>query len=232
MTQLQRLVEAGTGVVSREFLMDHVTRLDEEDYQEYVEPVERDLDLHEFDRVIDQIMDEHEAFETAIDPAVAPLIHQSLPLTRREAGDMGIWRFLTVIHRPDFVRFRWEYSSVSERKRRFLGRRWRWDSNTFVRLWWLAEQTAIGDDYDMTRNILRTQDFARAVLDRDVGKYRPAVLAAVEALEGENDLTIREVLKAFNQRLSVVYLESLSQDEIVEVLEELLADAGHSPVNT
>lgn len=228
MTKLHRLVPEGIRLVSTEFLTDDIPELHPEEYGEFVEPIGRNISLDEFDRVINRVIDQNEPFTTSIDRDAAPLVHESLPLTRREAADMGIWQYLTIIHRPDFVRYRWEYSTLPERRRRFVGRHWRWDSNAIGRLWWIAEQTVTEHgEYELTATLLKTQDFARAIFSRDIGKYLPAVQAATVVLQNQSDLTIREVIKRFNRRLSIVHLESHDQAEIEEILVEILSNVEY-----
>src|SRR5690606_3886261 len=117
----------------------------------------------------------------ALDAAVAPEIHQSLPLSRRVASDPGVWRFLTVVHRPDYVPHRWAMRSKAQMVRRYWDFGTRPDSNAFARLWWIAELTitkdASGDPYHLTRRVLGAQPLATAIFTRTLSQYAPAVSA-------------------------------------------------------
>ncbi len=167
----------------------------------------RPIALDALDRVLDAILGETTPWDPAIDRLAAPAIHRALPLTRREAADPAIWRFLAVVHRPDFVRHRWENRSWATMRARFWRPGTRPDSNAIARLWWIAELTREGDDYDLTERVLARQPLATNLFSRELSSYRPAVEAFMAVFGDAPSQVIEVAVRAFNRRLSTVVLE-------------------------
>jgi hypothetical protein len=217
MSNLQRLSQGVKKLLTEEFLNGNKEELEYEEYESYLEGIDNELELEEFDRAIDSVMSETEKHKSEIDPLAAPEIHRTLPLTRREAADGGVWHYLTMVHRPDFVRHRWEYNSRSYMEKRFFGCG-EWDTNTLYRLWWAAELTEKNGDYGVTEDIFTRQRLVRAIFDRDLCMYRPAVLACVDALRESSGEVIEETVKRLNRRLTTVQLESASEQDIRDMV--------------
>jgi hypothetical protein len=218
MTELQRLSQGVKRLVTEEFLSGEKENLRREEYESYLEGVDTNLNLEEFDEAINSVIQETQSHRAEVDQMAAPKIHRTLPLTRREAADEGIWHYLTVIHRPDFVRHRWEYNSRSYMEKRFFGGG-EWDTNTFYRLWWAAELTQKDGDYSTTKDMLDKQSLVRAIFDRDLCMYRPAALACVKALHGSRQEVIEETMKRVNRRLTTVQLESRDRKQITVIVQ-------------
>ncbi len=223
MKPLKRLMNESKVLLSEGFLRGAERSLSEEDYEEYIEPFERQIDLTPLDDYLDFLIDEHPPYHSQIDGRLAPQLHRILNLTRREAADMGIWHYLTVIYRPDFVRYRWTYGSREYMKKRFWGVR-EWDSNTFSRLWWVAEQTHTDGDYSLTEKILTKQYLVRSAFDRDFSRYKPALRAYIAVLGGDPKSVVEEAAKRFNKHLSVVQLENFQEQQIREKFGEIRAE--------
>jgi len=217
--QLLRLVHSGRRLVTPELGRGEVQRYAEEAYRGYVEPMARDIELASLDDAVDTLLAATRPFEPAeIDATAAVAIHRCLPLTRREAADPAIWRFMAVVHRPDFIRHRWVFKSWATMKTRFWAPGTRPDSNTFSRLWWVAELTRSGEDYDLTRRVLSTQSLANAIFIRSMSNYRSAVSAAVDVLAGAPSSVVEDILLRLHRHLGVVPLEGLREEEIAALL--------------
>ncbi len=216
---LLRLERTGRRLVTPELARGDVERYADEAFRGDVEPLPRDVATTDLDEAIDEVIANTRPFESSeVDPYAAPRIHRALRLTRREASDIGIWRFLAVVHRPDFIRHRWEFRSWATMKTRFWDLGTRPDSNSFYRLWWIAELTVNGDDYTLTERVLRSQSLTNPIFIRSLSFYRPAVEAAVEVLADSPSSVVEQVLLKLQRFGSVVPLEGLDRDAIAGVL--------------
>ena len=101
-TELHRLTEDGRRLVGQSFLRGEATLTDEQ-LSEYVEPMPGHPtgDLDRIDSVVDQVLGEYPEYDTAIDGALAEEIHRGLDITRRTAGDPGLWHWLATVEIAD-----------------------------------------------------------------------------------------------------------------------------------
>ncbi len=205
---LQILREEGARLVTPELVAGEVLRWPADAYEGLVEELNRDISLDSFDRIVDSILNETPRYSPSIDALAAAGIHQALPLTRREAREPGIWRFLTVIYRPDFVRHRWENRSWSTMRSRFLRLDMRPDGNAIARLWWIAELTRRDTNYALTSKVLKRQTLANGLFVRDLAHFPPAIAACVEELEDAPAHVIEATLKELTRMLGLIVLES------------------------
>ncbi len=212
---LKRLDEEAKRVVTnKKFFSGDLEEIPSERIEQYIEPMKKDYELEELDDFLTELMGNYEQYDVALDRELGPKIHQILPLTRREAADPGLWHFLTVVFRPDFVRYRWEFNNYSFMKKRFLGSVNHWDSNTFSRLWWGAELTESSErqnKYDKTKILFERQSLARALLTREYSWFKPANSAFISVLKEENKKIYEEVAKRMNKALSTIKLEALDE---------------------
>lgn len=223
---LHALDRDAKGLVTDSFLSGEKEFLEEDEVEPYLEPLDRQIDLSPLDEELDDIISKTSRFDAQIDGMTAPRIHQALDLTRREGSDSRVWQFLTIAHRPDFVRHRWEFKSRPHMRLRFIGGR-EWDSNTLSRLWWAAELTFNGD-YSLTERVFERQAIARALFDRNFSHYRPAVEAFISVLADAPQAVIEESAKRFNKLLTVRLLESASEEYLCEILEDIRSSVEES----
>jgi len=219
--KLYRLQPEGARLVTKKLASGDLDRWEEDAWSQLVEELETHVPLEELGRAIDRIIDGTEPHQATIDAMAAPAIHAALPLTRRVAADPGVWRFLTVVFRPDFVRHRWENTAWATMRGRFWRTGTRPDSNAFSRLWWIAELTRDGDSYELTRRALQRQSLANALFVRKISFHRPAVEACIDVLYEASQETTERMLKGLTKWLGVVPLEGLEKDEVIEVLRAL-----------
>lgn len=229
--RLRGLGPTGRALVTRELASGQLQRHPEQAWKDHLVEVDAKLELDELDQAIDQLLATTPEHSSAIDRVAAVVVHRSLRLTRRQAVDPAIWRFLTVVHRPEFVRHRWELLSWSAMRDRFWRAGTRHDSNAFSRLWWIAELTAIDGDYSLTERALSSQSVAIGVFARSFAHYRPAAAACIEALEGQPTWVVESCLRRFNAYLSTIVLESRSTAQLRERLDELVDEAWDAPVD-
>lgn len=215
---LMKLKPEGQRLVTPELAAGTVAAWGEETWAELSAPLARELRLDAAHAALDEACGRHEQFDTALDAFVAPRLHRALPLTRREASDVGVWRWLAAVARPDFVRHRWENSGFTPMRARFLRPGTRPDSNALGRLWWMAELCRDGDDYRLAERVLQRQTLANAIFIRSLSFYRPAIAACVAVLEEAGAVELERALLELNRWLSVTVLEGLTEAELVAAL--------------
>jgi hypothetical protein len=173
-----------------------------------------------------------EATGSSIDGQLVEPIHGALPLTRREAADPRVWQWLCVTQFPDLVWRRWEGNAPppellhealkANTYPRFLCRATLngISRNTLSRLWWTAEQLG---DYDLAQRALSNQDMFQNIFERFFGIYPAAARACLDRFQGHSESEIRAAAKWLQQCASTTVLESLGEDEISAILDEVLA---------
>ncbi|MBN1655094.1 MAG: hypothetical protein JXA30_15100 [Deltaproteobacteria bacterium] len=222
MTLLQRLHPEAKRLVTPELASGELSRWSEQQTRSFVDPWIRPLSLEPAERVVKGVIERFEPFDTAIDAAAAPELHRSLPLSRAEAAEMSIWRFLAVVRYPELVRHRWENRSWASMRARFWASGVRPDSNLFFRLWWISELTRDGRDYSLTEQVLRKQQLATNIFVRALSAYRPAVAACVAVLSEVPAAIMERSIRDLNKALSTIVLEGCSEKELIKLLERIV----------
>ncbi|MFD4942352.1 DUF6339 family protein [Streptomyces sp. NPDC058409] len=133
---------------------------------------------------------------TAADAWLAPRLHATLRLSRREAADRRFWNYLALGVAPDYVVWR----HLSEPKKdgelpkvaadRFRGSAYK---QAFARLWWAAELFRDGSDYAPVVTVCTNQDMLNTSLRLDVIDHRPTAQAMVRLIERGTVRTGRDV---------------------------------------
>ncbi|MFF2074499.1 DUF6339 family protein [Kitasatospora sp. NPDC058162] len=153
--------------------------------------------LHRVRDLIDDAMDRfRDERPTAADAWLAPRLHETLRLTRREAAEKGLWTFLALGVAPDYVVWRHLPEPKADGARRsvardkFVGAHYK---QSFARLWWAAELFRDGPDYRPVTVACGNQDMLNSALRLDVIDHRPTALALVRLMESGAVRTGREV---------------------------------------
>jgi hypothetical protein len=194
-----------------------------EEVQRYLEECEHVIQLDALDAAVERLIAETTRYDLAIDAVAAPAIHRGLPLSRRQASDISVWRYLAVVRHPDFVRHRWEMGSWATMRTRFWNAGTRHESNTFYRLWWIAELTRDGDDYELTRRVLARSQLTTTIFARQFSHYRPALEAFTDIMENATIDDMTRVVPQFRAALSTLVLEGQTRDQLRGLLQELMA---------
>ena len=181
------------------------------------------VELEAFDEAVDRALRDTPRHDPALDARLAPAVHRALALSRRDAADPGVFRYLTVVHRPDLIRHRWEARSWPTMRSRFWRPGTRPDSNTVARLYWIAELSRVGDDYSRTERLLARQPLVNNLFTRELCAYGPLVEAWLDVLEEAPGPLLERCVRDLSRRLSTVVLEALSADDLRETLREILA---------
>ncbi len=229
---LYRLTEDGRRLVGEQFLEGETTITDEE-FAEYVEvmPGEPTADLATLDSKVDAVVASHSEYDTAMDGALAGDVHRCLDISRRTAGDPGVWHWIAIVRYPHFVRKRWKYRSEAAMREKFLGAGSDLYSNAIHRLWWIAELTADGDDYTLTEQVFANQTMVNKVFDRWFARFRPAVVAICSELADEPSWVIDDVTRRFNHALTNVQLEGLTEADARDLVVRIVDDVKTASQN-
>ncbi|MCF2529192.1 DUF6339 family protein [Yinghuangia soli] len=123
---------------------------------------------------------------TVADAWLAPRLHETLRLTRREAAEKSFWTYLALGVAPDYVVWRHQSEAKGDTSHgrvardRFFGAHYK---QAFARLWWAAELFREGSDYRPVTVACSNQDMLNSALRLDVIDHRPTALALVRLLE-------------------------------------------------
>lgn len=229
MTELMEMDEGGQALISEEFLSGDA-ELTVDDLGPYLNHTGVEVDLTPLDAKADQIREEFEQGDAKIDRELAPTVHRTMDLTRREAAIAGIWHYLTVLEYPGLVRHRWGH--VSNVREKFLEGGEDIYSNAIHRLWWIAEITRDGDDYSRTRAIFEMQELANDISDRWFARHQPITYACVdvlqkseiEDLEPSNSAIVSKTTTRLREKLTVVCAEGLDYPKAIELVTQIRDD--------
>jgi hypothetical protein len=225
MNELRRLRASGRHLVTEELARGTVGRYDEEALATHLAPAERQISLDGFDRALTATLDRFRRGDPRMDPELAEAVHRNLPLSRREAADPSVWRYLAVVRHPEAVRHRWEYRSFATMRSRFWQRGTRFDANAFSRWWWVAELTCEeGAPYELTRLALSNGALSTHLFTRQLAWHRPTLAACVRVLRDASGPEVKRTMRTFGKMLSLRVPEAMSG----EALEALVREAAGS----
>lgn len=231
-TELMRLSSDARVELTEDFLQGEQEYLPEDDIDGYVTPTGLYADMDWLSDRLNEIIDEFDEYDGSMDRKAAPAVHQAVDISRREAADSGIWHDLAIRQFPEFVRHRWKYGGTQAMKKKF----WTYGvpldsvSNTFERLWWIAELTRDGDDYTYTRRAFGNRRLCFRVFDIQLGRYKPAARACIEVLhdeeedEYEDNDTIDYTVQKFRKAASNVTLEGRTEEQLVDIVRDIKID--------
>lgn len=231
MIQLKRLTPDAKDVVDIEFLRDDRT-ITESDLEDHLINVEAQADLDALGDSIDAAMEKHKKGRHEIEADLAPEVHKKIPITRRQASEIGIWHYLSIVWRPDFVRHRWPWEdggrTETSMRQKFLGRPTDLYANAFHRMWWHAELTydeeAEEDPYALTEKVANFQRLADWVFDPGFARYKPIVKVCAEALHDESTDIVNRTMPRVNHAVSTIPIEGQSEDELRAIVKQVEAN--------
>ncbi|MBD0841863.1 DUF6339 family protein [Streptomyces sp. TRM68416] len=187
-----------------------VDPLPEDDARWFVEPVRS---------LVEDAMFEFREDRTRADAWLAPRLHATLRLTRREAADKRLWNHIALAVAPDYVAWRHLSKPTADRPvRRIAAERFRGpaDRQCFSRLWWAAELFRNGPDYEPVEIACGNQDLIHTILRNDLIDHRPTAQALVQLVKRGLVSTGREVNGlgiAINAAGATLIYDVLAQDE-------------------
>lgn len=182
------------------------------------EETEIEFEKERLNEKIDEVMGECEnrSDKPNMDRKLAPVIHDTIRFeNQRQAADPGVWNYLSIVMRPDYVRERWGSS-----KTRFIATG-NLKRHSFGWLWWVAEITTDETGHhhaDALDTLLEKTDLTVSLFEREFSNYRKVAVPFIEILGNEEMEVWRETSKELNQRLSRVVLEDLSKQDIKDLI--------------
>ena len=186
------------------------------DFSDYTEPTERVIDISSVGVVIDEATTRFADQRDASDAWLAPRLHAALRLTRREAGDPGLWNYLSLVEFPDYVRWRFPgKAGEGTAAERFVGPEYK---HAIARLWWGAEQARNGSDYGPVVQLFGWQDLQNTWMHYRAMHNRPAILGAIRFLSTFRDGKpassdqVNELGPALNFALTTTTLDAVAPD--------------------
>lgn len=194
-------------------------------YERFLDESAEPVELDELDEALDEVIANAPRHDPVIERRAAPLVHRALRLSRREAAQAGVWRFLAVVHRPDFVRHRWEVAAWATTRTRYWSLGTRHDSNVFSRLWWIAELTRDGGDYALTERAFGRQAIAIQIFIRRYSWSRAAVAALLDELDDASPRVIERVTRDLVGALGTLVLEAIEPSRLRDLVRELRVSA-------
>ncbi|MGW5424339.1 DUF6339 family protein [Streptomyces sp. NPDC003943] len=205
------------------------------DLAKVVEPLSEDDPRWEVEQLRELVEDALHGFRdnrTQADAWLAPRLHATLRLTRREAADRRLWTHLALAVAPDYVA--WRHFAPSKSKinpERFKGAL---DRQCFSRLWWAAEMFRNGSDYSPVVAACANQDLIHSALRRDLIDHRPTAQALVRVLGRGIAATGREIeglMTAINAAGATLVYDALAPDEPrdPQALRRWVAEAETAP---
>ncbi|MER5377360.1 DUF6339 family protein [Streptomyces sp. NPDC002553] len=205
-----------------------VEPLPEDDARWVAEPL-RDL--------VDDAKHRFKDSRTDADAWLAPRLHATLRLTRREAADPRLWNHLALAVAPDYVAFRHPPApprgggAPRINRERFKGAA---DRQCFSRLWWAAEMFRDGGDYAPVETACANQDLIHNGLRLALVDHRPTAQALVRVLEREvvgKGREINGLLTAINTAGATLVYDALAPDEPrdPEALRRWIAETESAP---
>ncbi|MFJ2814298.1 DUF6339 family protein [Streptomyces sp. NPDC087294] len=169
--------------------------------------------------LVEDAMFEFREDRTGADAWLAPRLHATLRLTRREAADKRLWNHLALAVAPDYVAWRHLSEPTAKRpERRIAAERFRGvaDRQCFSRLWWAAELFRNGPDYEPVEAACGNQDLVHTVLRMELIDHRPTAQALVRLLKNGQVTTGREangLTAAINTAGATLTYDVLAPDE-------------------
>ncbi|MFF7068580.1 DUF6339 family protein [Streptomyces pseudovenezuelae] len=136
--------------------------------------------------LVEDAMFEFREDRTRADAWLAPRLHATLRLTRREAADKRLWNHLALAVAPDYVAWRHLSEPTAKKpERRIALERFRGaaDRQCFSRLWWAAELFRNGPDYEPVGVACANQDIIHNTHRLGLIDHRPTAQAIVRLLK-------------------------------------------------
>lgn len=217
-TILKKLTpEAREEITAEKFRLNLLWPDDELDSK--TEELERDIPLDEMIAVVAETMKECKSDRVKSDAYLAPRLHATLRLTRREAADPAIWDYLSVVVLREYVIWRWgnDLGEVHADRIRIKSRG-REIRHALSRLWWVAELSRNGPDYSPTEIAFSKQETVEWFVIRAL-RNRPAAQAFIRFISsGEKDKPstdqeVRKLATALNLTLVTNVLDSIAPDD-------------------
>jgi len=175
------------------------------------------LDLAAVGHVVTEAMTKFADNPEDSDGWLAPRLHATLRLSRREASRTGLWRYLGMVLLPDYIRWRWGSSTEGADPATAVRFHGDTSKHAFGRLWWGAELFRNGPDYASVEKAFDGQDLMNNLFRMDIAHHRPTAQAAVAVLfpQGKPKLggdATNALSKAANAAATTLLIDAVAPD--------------------
>lgn len=224
-------------LVHEAFVRDPKGRYEEADVAEHLVAFDASVP-DDFDDRVRRAAEGFAAYDRSMDGPMAEAVHRALPLTRCQASESGLWRYLAVVRLPDVVRHRWEYRSFAQARRRFWTHGVRFDANALCRWWWVGELTVDrggrglgagrelgaergrGEEYTLTHAALSSAALSTHLFTRTLVAHRGTLAACVRVLADAPGAEVEMALCRLGKMASVRVLEGMSDAQLEALVQE------------
>lgn len=148
-------------------------------------------------------------------------------LSDSQASDERIWVAYTLSEFIDYMRYRWEATSISDIENRYLfgySIQRSLFRNGISRLWWIGRFTydiSRDDPYELTRFLCKDQDYIESICGRNIFNNPEIGLATVSALKDVEDSglevnreTVRNIGKYVNLLAGTYLLDAMNKETV------------------
>ena len=201
-----------------------------------VEHVNSDVDLSDFDAVVEKLI-AGDVRESALDGELVEPLHRAMRhLPDEVLSDMRIWHWFCLVRHPDLVWRRWRGSTPADPEDGFIkGKGHRpvpsvrflgtasingQGRNTFARLFFAAHRLigAEGDDYPLVKRLFSSQELHLGISDREFGLLPVVNRVLTRELADLPDLQVRAGVRHLNGMGGSLCLDLLDEDEIADLV--------------
>lgn len=167
------------------------------------------------------------------------LLHQNMRLHPSEASHLEMWAFIGCVLLPDIVR--WRFSGDATDKLRFIGEDRGLRRHTFGRLWWrtyLLYQPNWNEPYDLFNHLY--EDDLVQITERNSIAASPLLvktfcLSFLQAVEQYKSVARRDLIREASKRLfrllSIVSFETLEEEAVQGLINNVFEDTALSLMN-
>lgn len=162
-----------------------------------------------------------------------------------QASDERLWTHLTHNYFWSYTRSRWGLENIKRNSDpvNFIQRRYFLESNKHIslvrnsisRLWWfgyISYDATRKDPYELTKFLLSKQDFAHSLMERTFSRNKKIVnslLSVLLELQEKSSFEVgqdefRILSKKFNSLGGVTIIDTLTREEIQNIIEETMKD--------
>ncbi len=148
-------------------------------------------------------------------------------LSDSQASDERIWVAYTLSEFIDYMRYRWEATSVEDIENRYMfgySIQRSLFRNGISRLWWIGRFThdlSREDPYELTKFLCRDQDYIENICGRNIFNNPEIGLATIAALKDAEDAgvlvnreTVRSIGKYVNLLAGTYLLDVMSKEDV------------------
>ena len=200
----------------------------DKELKRFIQEKEYNVDKIRLEKSITETEKKFNEGDTSMDKFLAPLIHDSMNLTSRQAADPRLWNYLSLVEYPEFVIYRWSSGANNRFIMKTNSKR-----HCFARLWWMAELTVKKDTsnfkekYKLTKKVLENQDVAQSIFDSNFSNNRTFARVLTQIITNEDKEVAkkaRKITETINRKLSVYFLESMNEHQMKTFVNNIKED--------